>query len=290
VYLNGVPSFVALPHLRAGAVPVLGHVHELEFALGRSLPPGEGALLGRPDRYVAVSEAVAENLVDGHAIDRDRVSVCHGFVDDAAPSPVRRPEDLRAELAIPADAPVVGAVGDVIWRKGPDLFVRLGLELDAALGRDRPPVHLVWVGGAPGRGTWAETVHDARAQLDGRVHLVGEQPDVSDWYGLFDVFALTSREDPFPLVVLEAAQAGVPVVAFDQGGAPELLAPRPDSGPAGALVPALDVVAMAQAVRDLLDDPQEAAAVAARAQARVAAECVTSVGGPRLLAEIEALL
>ena len=288
VYLNGVPSFVALPHLRTGDTPVLGHVHELEFALGRSLPAGQEALLQRPDRYVAVSAAVADNLVARHEIDRTRVAVHHGFVDDEAPAPTVAGDELRRRWGIPADAPVVGTVGDVIWRKGPDLFLALAAALDGA-DTGRPATHFVWVGGAPGRGAWAATAADlAQRGVQDRVHLVGEQAHPEDWYGLFDVFALTSREDPFPLVALEAARAGCAIAAYDQGGVPELLAPAGED-PAGVLVPPLDVAALAEAVAGLVAEPERAAALGAVGAQRVTTRHVTSVAAPRLLAEIEAM-
>lgn len=288
VYLNGVPSFVALPHLRAGDCPVLGHVHELEFALRRSLPVDCAGLLQRPDRYLAVSAAVADNLVGRHDVDRARVAVHHGFVDDALAVPAAGADGLRRSLGIPDDAPVVGAMGDVIWRKGPDLFLAMAAAL---VGTDtgRPAPHFVWVGGAPGRGAWRETVADLDQRgLGDHVHLVAEQEQPADWYHLFDLFVLTSREDPFPLVALEAAQAGCPIVAFDQGGVPELLVP-PGEIPAGVLVPALDVEAMADAVAALLAEPTRGAALGEAGAARVAERHTTSVAAPRLLAEIEAM-
>lgn len=288
VYLNGVPSFVALPYLGVDDRPVVGHVHELEFALGRSLPAGADALLQRPDRYVAVSAAVADNLVANHGVERARVAVHHGFVDDEPMPPADSTDRLRRRLGIPDGAPVVGAVGDLIWRKGPDLFLAVAAAL-AGSDTGRPTPHFVWVGGGPGRGAWEETAADlALRGLADRVHLVGEQEHPADWHRLFDVLTLTSREEPFPLVALEAAQLGRPVVAFELGGVPELLVP-PGEAPAGVLVPALDVEAMAQAVAALLAEPAEAAAMGEVGAARVAERHVTSVTAPRLLAEIEAL-
>ncbi len=287
VYLNGVPSFVALPHLGAAGA-VLGHVHELEFALERSLPAGQEGLLHRPDRFVAVSQAVADNLVEGHGVERALIAVHHGFVDDERPTPTATTGDLRRRLGIPADVPVVGAVGDMTWRKGPDLFLALAAAVRVA-ETGRPPAHFVWVGGAPGRGAWAETAADlAQRGLLDRVHLVGEQEHPHDWFELFDVFVLTSREDPFPLVALEAAHAGCAIVAFDQGGVPELVAPSGEE-PAGVLVPPLDVQALASAVVDLLAEPGYASAMGATGAARVAARHVTSVAAPRLLAEMRAM-
>lgn len=286
VYLNGVPAFVALPHLGADGVPVLGHVHELELALRRSLAPADAPLLGRADRYVAVSQAVADNLVAAHGIRRDRVAVHHGFVDAAAPAVTEAAvASLRAELRLPATAPVVAMVGDLIWRKGPDLFVALAADL-----ADRvPDAHLVWVGGSPGRGAWEETAFDVAARgLGDRLHLAGERRDVATVLAATDVLALTSREDPFPLATLEAARAGVPVVAFDQGGVPELLL-RAGEPAAGVVVPPLDVAAMAETVGDLLADPARRAALGAAGADRVTAHHTTAVAAPGLLAEIEAL-
>ena len=289
IHLNGVPAFTALPHLGSDGVPVLGHVHELEFALRRSLAPEEAHLLGAADRYVAVSHAVADNLAARHGIAPERVAVHHGFVDEApAPDAVatdRAVAAVRAELGLPPGVPVVVMVGDLTWRKGADLFVALA----AALAERDPSAHLVWVGGAPGRGAWDETAFDVAAcDVGDRVHLVGERDDVAPFLAVADVLALTSREDPFPLVAVEAAQAGVPVVAFDQGGVPELLT-VPGEPAAGVLVPPLDVAAMADAVGELLGALALRAALGDAGSKRVAAHHTTAVAAPALLAELEAL-
>lgn len=288
IYLNGAPSFVALPHL--GGAPVLAHVHELEFALGRSLAPADRSLLGRADRYLAVAQVVADNLVERHRIAEGSVGVLHGFVDDDAPDVVDDPARLRARLGIPADAMVVGVVGDLIWRKGPDLFVQLAarvIGLTRAVGEPDP--HFVWVGGRPGTGVHAEVCQDVQAMgLGGRLHLVGEQEHVAAWHAMFDVHAITSREEPFPLVMLEAARAGRPTVCFDAGGAPEFLAVPGDE--AGVVVSDLDVAAMAEVVHDLLGDDVRRATLGRRGADRVRRHHLTSMLAPRVLAEIEALL
>jgi glycosyltransferase involved in cell wall biosynthesis len=67
----------------------------------------------------------------------------------------------------------------------------------------------------------------------------------------FHIFALTSREDPYPLVVLEAGLSGVPVVCFQgAGGAPELV-----EADGGVVVPYLDIELMADSIAWLADDP-----------------------------------
>jgi glycosyltransferase involved in cell wall biosynthesis len=78
-----------------------------------------------------------------------------------------------------------------------------------------------------------------------------------------DVLTVTSREDAFPLVVLEAMALRVPVVAFDVGGV------REELGPTGVLIPASDVEAMADAVVDLLEDQPHRQRLAEAAAVRV---------------------
>ena len=79
-------------------------------------------------------------------------------------------------------------------------------------------------------------------------------------YSASSVYALTSREDPFPTVALEALSVGVPVVAFeDSGGIPGFLVKES----VGRVVPYCDVPAMAQAIVNLLRRaPSEASAPA----------------------------
>jgi hypothetical protein len=85
----------------------------------------------------------------------------------------------------------------------------------------------------------------AAAAATGRFHLPGFQQDVAEWLSAADLFALTSREDPYPSAVLEALAAGLRVVAFeDSGGIPDLLAAQH----AGEAVPMADVEAMAESV------------------------------------------
>jgi glycosyltransferase involved in cell wall biosynthesis len=74
--------------------------------------------------------------------------------------------------------------------------------------------------------------------------------DTDDAYAAADLYALTSREDPFPTVIMEALDVGVPVVAFEGvGGFEDLLR----SG-AGSLVPGSDVEAFSGHVQELLSN------------------------------------
>jgi glycosyltransferase involved in cell wall biosynthesis len=157
---------------------------------------------------------------------------------------------LREELDIPPAAPLVLGIGYADMRKGFDLFLQLW-----RLGQlRRSPFHCAWVGGIdPALAEWLAAEIDA-AIASGTFHMVGYRADVSAFFS--NAYALTSREDPFPTVALEAMAAGVPVVAFDEsGGIPELL----KESALGYVVPYCDVPAMAAKLDAVLAGPADKA-------------------------------
>ena len=171
--------------------------------------------------------------------------------------------ELRRLLGIAADARVVLGVGYADRRKGVDRFVDAGLRVMAVDAR----AHFVWVGhwDAQIEETVRRTV--SASGYGERFHFPGRQADTDPYYAGADVYALTSREDPFPSVVLESLQVGVPVVAFAGSGGFEPLLED-----AGCLAPADDVVAFGGQILRLLEDPQRAARLGAVGAQRVAAE------------------
>jgi glycosyltransferase involved in cell wall biosynthesis len=128
------------------------------------------------------------------------------------------------------------------------------------------------VAGAPWPG--AEAPLDDLERLRGRLGLgerlrvVGFRADVEAVLGAADAVAVPStRPDPFPNAALEAAAAGVPVIAAAHGGLPEMIR----DGETGVLVPPGDAAALASALRSLADDPERARGLGERAAADVAA-------------------
>ena len=83
------------------------------------------------------------------------------------------------------------------------------------------------------------------------VHLTGARADASSFIASADVVVSTSRTEGAPAVLIEAMLAGVPVAAFEVGGIPGVV-----PSAAGVLVPAGDETALADALRDLLADPE----------------------------------
>lgn len=170
---------------------------------------------------------------------------------------------LRAELGLPADAPVVGCIGRFHAAKDFRNFVVAAGQVAARL----PGCRFLMVGRDLDRSNTA-----LRAWLDDTGHaaafvLAGERHDVGACMNALDVFVLSSRSEGFPNVVGEAMATARPCVVTDVGDAAALL------GTTGRVVPARDPSALAAAIFELLILPsEERAALGQAARARLVAE------------------
>lgn len=154
---------------------------------------------------------------------------------------------LRTQLQIPVSSPIVLGVGYGDHRKGVDLFVAAGLTVVSKC----PNAHFVWVGNLES-GSFEESILTTvtRSRYAGHFHFVGQKSDTDMYYIGADVLALTSREDPFPTVVLEALEVSVPVIGFEgAGGFTELLARG-----CGLTAPAFDTTFFASLLERVLTD------------------------------------
>jgi len=117
--------------------------------------------------------------------------------------------DIRGELGIPTDAKVVLNVGFADLRKGFDIFLQIARQIIA----ERSDVHFIWAGAIEQEmERWVQS--DLDAALAKRIHLIGFTNSMADYYSASDCLFLSSREDPYPSVVLEAMCVGAPVVLF----------------------------------------------------------------------------
>jgi lipopolysaccharide biosynthesis protein len=168
---------------------------------------------------------------------------------------------LREQLGLPETARIVLGVGYADHRKGIDLFVEAGNRLMAV----RPDTYFVWVGHHD-LAVWPQIQPKIDASpFRSRFILPGRLSDTDAFYAGADVFALTSREDPFPSVVLESLEVAVPVVGFEgTGGCCELIRDG-----AGLLVNAFDVAAYVDALGRVLGDPELATRLGRHGEERI---------------------
>jgi len=265
-FCNSAASAEACEIIARAGVPVVSAVYELPTSIESEL--GGRRTVERLTRsasaVIVASAFVRDRLAEAYALDAASLTALHtGVLQRAWPDRDTARAGIRAELGVPPETVIVLGCGSIHHRKGTDLFVAAAARARAA--GLRGPIVFAWVGqdqrGATFR-TWCE--HDAdRLGVRDIVRLVGPRDDPAPWFAGSDIFAMTSREDPFPMVNLEALANGLGVVAFDNaGGAGEVL--RPDRG---VVVPYLDVDAMGAAIARLAGDPAELEALRGRADA-----------------------
>jgi glycosyltransferase involved in cell wall biosynthesis/ubiquinone/menaquinone biosynthesis C-methylase UbiE len=282
IYINTlVPGDIAeiLAQLR---IPIITHVHELEHAIERWCPKNQlEKILRLTDHFIAASPPVAENLSRRHGVASARITTINAFIDCShATGSLADRKTIRKEKGLREKGLSVFGCGTTDWRKGPDLFIEVARRVIAAGSRD---VQFYWIGGS--------TEISERDKLDAKIHdlnledyvsFLGEVPEPREYFLAGDLFLLTSREDPFPLVALEAADCGLPVVCFDRAGA----MPGFVQGDAGYVIAFEDVQAMAEKVVFLGDHSEERLRMGGVAQQRVKERHDVSIAGQRILETI----
>jgi glycosyltransferase involved in cell wall biosynthesis len=194
-------------------------------------------------KIIAISETIAR-VLRAHDVDDERIEVIRSAVDTGQLSKCADCSQVREEFAIPADACVVAAAGQLIPRKGH----RFLLQAVADLRHSHPNIRLVIFG----EGYLNNQLRALAADLGlGDVaQFAGFRDDLDDFMGCIDIFAHPALAEGLGVATLKAAAAGVPVVGFDAGGLPEAVI----DGKTGALVPAEDTDALRQAIATLVDD------------------------------------
>jgi glycosyltransferase involved in cell wall biosynthesis len=222
--------------------PSVGHVHGFTRA----------AWHRRQRVLLAVSHAVKEHLVQ-QGINPDRIRVLHNPVDPEDVKPTRPPQEVRAELATEADAPVIGTFAHFSEKKGwRDL-----IEAAANVTRRIPSTVFWFVGDGPLRAEIQVRANELGCATS--IRFPGFRTDAADLMNAIDVMALPSHREPFGLVYVEAGLLGKPVIACDAGGAPEVVTRE-----TGILVRPQDVASLGEAIARLLDNRDEAQAMGRR--------------------------
>jgi glycosyltransferase involved in cell wall biosynthesis len=286
IYSNTITNGEILEALAPLECPVITHVHELDYWIHQFGLKNLEKVKKHTTHYIAASQAVLKNLTGSYGIPGSAIDVAHSFIP--LPEILPRPEaasHIRQELNIPADAFVVVGSGYETWRKGKDLFVQLAYYVHHK--RETDNIYFLWVGGKVDDKEFYEISHDIKvAGLERHVHFCGEVANPLDYFAASDIFALVSREDPFPLVCLEAAMLGKPILCFDNaGGMPEFV-----ENDAGFIVPYLDIDAMADKAIEFITDEKLRQDAGESAAHKVRKRDVVSVAAPKILRIINRFL
>lgn len=268
-WLAGVPVIVHTYH---------GHVFHGYFspAKTRLFLAIERWLARRTDRLLTVSETVRSELLSlGIGTPDKLVVVPLGLdLDPFAETGALRGQ-LRAELGLGRDAPLVGMVARLVPIKAHEVFLAAAAEV----GRRLPQSRFLVVGDGARRAE-LETLAE-RLGLKDRVLFLGWRRDLDRIYADLDLVALTSINEGSPVSLIEAMAAARPVVATRVGGVPDLV----EDGVTGCLVPRGDADALAEVMVGLLADLDRRQAMGQAGRKRV----IPAFSAGRLLGDMDRL-
>jgi len=232
---------------RLSGVPVrLGSERSNHQTSQKGLGIRYGLCLWGQDALVVNSKQEAEFLRS------DRPNLRVEFVPNGVETPekqmsVQQKNDLRERLGITNSSPIIGAVGNMVVGKGFSLLVK-ALEV---LARRKVSFTLVFIGDGP-------MLRDLRRQSSlslpkDRVLFTGAIPNATAWYPAFDLLCMPSiHQEGMPNVLMEGSAAGLPVIASQVGGVPDLV----EDGITGFLVPPNQLDSLADQLEKLLVDPE----------------------------------
>lgn len=163
--------------------------------------------------------------------------------------PITPPDKVRESLGIPLSAKVIGGVARIDHVKG----VKYLVEAFFKLAGNRADIYLIIAGEGDERQELTELI--AKNGYETRALLLGQRNDIPDLYHAMDIFVLSSLNEGYGKVLVEAMSASRPVIASRVGGIPTIV----QDGITGILVPPGDAEAIAEAANKLLDSPELAA-------------------------------
>lgn len=179
----------------------------------------EKGLFLRTRLIVANSMMVRENIIRHYDVPEERISLIYNGVDLRRFRPENRNNrrlEVKKRFSIPEDAILLLFVGSGFKRKGLATLI----EALSILRQKRKEIHLI-AAGRDNPDYYKKLA--AGCRISEKVHFIGVQPDIENFYAASDIFVLPTLYDPFSNATLEAMASGLPVITTKNNGASELI-------------------------------------------------------------------
>ncbi|MGD2269328.1 MAG: glycosyltransferase family 4 protein [Desulfobacterales bacterium] len=204
------------------------------------------------DKMVALTEEEKKDYIRYAVCRPDKITTIHSGVEIHRFLKVKIDTlDKKDQLNLNPQKQVVGTVGWLLPIKGPMIL----LKAMGHVWQSNAEVELVFVGKGALEADLKKEV--SRMGVSGKVKFLGWREDIHEILPLFDIFVLPSLNEGMGRVLVEAMAAARPIVASRSGGIPDLVKHQEN----GLLVPPGDDISLADAILNLLDDPQKAGAM-----------------------------
>jgi glycosyltransferase involved in cell wall biosynthesis len=279
IVANTIASGEILQQLGPQYCPIISYIHEL--ALGFDLFSTKENIayqLQHSQGFWVPSSPVKDFLQEKHQIPAHQITVLQTVTQINQHATIAADKLLKSYNLTTKDF-IVGAMASLDHRKGYDIFLEIALLL-----KNHINIKFMWVGANKTSQAYAKTMEYIAENSLNNIIIVETQPNAQDYFQIFKLFLLPSREDPYPLVTLEAAQNALPTVTFDSqaGGACDFVANN-----AGQVVPYMNIGKMAEAIMYFYQNPTILSQMGAAALAKVTKNHSPEAGFKQLTQLIE---
>lgn len=214
------------------------------------------------DKFIVVSDALKRILIEKRRISEHRVVRVYNGIELEQYHQDAEDGKIRKEWGVPQEAPLIGAIGRMVWQKGFKFLIRAITKAVQAV----PNAKFIFVGDGP-----LENELGALSEELGvrdRIVFAGFRSDINEILAEIDLLVVPSLLEGFPMVTLEAMAMAKPIVATNISGINEQIT----NGIDGILVPSKNPAALAKAIIRVLNDQEYAQAMGLAARKKVEQE------------------
>lgn len=214
-YLNTIANPEVYDIAKSMGVKIITHFHELPMAYSFISYNDMKKIMSNTNLFIGCSQVVCDKI---RWMGGDNVNLLYGFIDTTKVKYTVSGQEVKHRLKI--------GLGDFVWAIAGKTTLIKGIDfLIPLLEKLSEEVKIVWIGGEENSGVYFYVRKTIENRFPGRVKFVGEQKaeEYYNYLNCADAFLLLSREDSFPLVMLEAAALGKPIVGFGSGGISEFV-------------------------------------------------------------------
>lgn len=256
VYSNTITNSKFIEENGLSVFPIITHVHELDTVIKLFIKDELKELKKQTDYFIACSASVKENLINNHFVEEEKIHLVYEAIPtNELLSKIKSysKSEVKKQIGIKENDFVIVGGGTATERKGIDIFLQVAADFKENYSK-KINCKFIWVGKLPDdeRRLWYE--YDKKVLgVDDIVAFTDQVTNPEIFLFISDIFCLTSREDPFPLIMIEAALLGKPVIGFEKsGGVVEFC----EKG-TGFVVPYLDSSEMSKKIYELLNDKNQ---------------------------------
>jgi glycosyltransferase involved in cell wall biosynthesis len=246
-------------------VPVIIHTfHGYPFLMSENLKTRgyialERAIASVTDSVICVGELLRQELCVWRMIPEQKLFTIYSGIDFSSYVPKHSPEKVKQDLGVETAWPLVGSIGHLVEAKAQHHLI----ETVALLRNKYPRIKLVLVGDGPLRSRLEQRILELGVVPN--VSLLGEREDIADLLSIFDIYAMSSRNEGVGRALTEAMYWGLPIATTLVNGIRELI----QHEQTGLGVPAGDPKSLASAIDRLISDSDFAKTLGHNAQRKV---------------------